>query len=859
MAYVPLTKIPQQFFDNLGNPLVGGTLYAYLAGTSTPTNMFSDDTGTVAGTSVVLDSRGEPTTFKLIWLNETVNYKFILKDSTGSTIWTIDDISADDPTDASLVTYTPAGSGAVATTVQAKLRETKTLYDYGGVADYTGTPQYDGNDASRVTATDNTTAFQNLINAAIAAGHDSVRIPAGHWGIKTGNIAFSNFNKLRIYGDGIGVTILDFFKEDTTGNTYVTDATAQAIASFTTGNVLEFADMTIKATTKGGVVNGTTGPANVDAVYYGKIWGFKVNNVKNVFMNNVRVERFNYRGFSIYGASTEKVKLIQCEGFYNVGSGYWVVDADLLEINGGEFAYNGIFGNTGTGYGVTGSSYIGEMISIGAYYHNNYRKGLDTHGCANFTAIGNIFEDNVLYHLAAPNWVPPVGVSDAQFLIKGNKFSNGETATSRSFLQTCYQQLITNGFNNTGGVLGSIVSITDQASNGTRLNKIERIEFSDNNVTAHYNGAALATFGPSASGYPFNMWVKDSGKVVWSNNTIDLTGCQMPSPNTVYGMTPILIPFGSWLLNGDLIKWPETAEYTNTSYSVLTPVSLTWASNRATLTVPAGNNYQNNEIVTISGANEMGFNGTFVLTQSSANVYTYYVANPGAATATGTITVTVKDRMMLLATNGINITARNATFDVNNCRIMGSTFADRRVPADFTTKARVFSGCAFKFTLSPFEYIDDDYFAGRQYSGSINVNNNVYENRGIQAELPIINFARTQNEIVYCFPVVSKTTGQDVFFIVLDRAYQQTIYVSTNDGSADLIISVPFSALTGITGSAGNSLFEYSSSDPFFDDNGVQKLKITIKAKTNLSGSYWGRVTVNGCRPGLGAERTQAV
>lgn len=135
MAYVPLTKIPQQFFDNLGNPLVGGTLYAYLAGTSTPTNMFSDDTGTVAGTSVVLDSRGEPTTFKLIWIDSSKNYKFILKDSTGSTIWTIDDISGDDTADASMVTYTPAGAGAVQTTVQAKLRETVSVKDFGAVGD----------------------------------------------------------------------------------------------------------------------------------------------------------------------------------------------------------------------------------------------------------------------------------------------------------------------------------------------------------------------------------------------------------------------------------------------------------------------------------------------------------------------------------------------------------------------------------------------------------------------------------------------------------------------------------------------------------------------------------------------------
>lgn len=129
MAYVPLTKIPQQFFDNLGNPLVGGTLYAYLAGTSTPTNMFSDDTGTVAGTSVVLDSRGEPTTFKLIWVDSGKSYKFVLKDSTAITIWTIDDIAGG--VDAADVNYTPAGAGAVPTTVRSKLREIVSVKDFG--------------------------------------------------------------------------------------------------------------------------------------------------------------------------------------------------------------------------------------------------------------------------------------------------------------------------------------------------------------------------------------------------------------------------------------------------------------------------------------------------------------------------------------------------------------------------------------------------------------------------------------------------------------------------------------------------------------------------------------------------------
>lgn len=102
MAYLPLINVVPQFFDNLGDPLVGGTLNAYVAGTSTPTNMYSDISGTVAGTSVTLDSRGEPTTIKMIWLDTSISYKFILKDANSTTIWTEDNISVTGVADGSI-------------------------------------------------------------------------------------------------------------------------------------------------------------------------------------------------------------------------------------------------------------------------------------------------------------------------------------------------------------------------------------------------------------------------------------------------------------------------------------------------------------------------------------------------------------------------------------------------------------------------------------------------------------------------------------------------------------------------------------------------------------------------------------
>lgn len=87
-----------QFFDNNGVPLVGGLLYVYTAGTTTPATTWTTSSGTVSNTNpVVLDAGGR--TPNEIWVNGGVLYKFVLKNSSGVTIGTYDNIPAiDDPT-----------------------------------------------------------------------------------------------------------------------------------------------------------------------------------------------------------------------------------------------------------------------------------------------------------------------------------------------------------------------------------------------------------------------------------------------------------------------------------------------------------------------------------------------------------------------------------------------------------------------------------------------------------------------------------------------------------------------------------------------------------------------------------------
>lgn len=76
--------------DNSGNPLSGGLLYTYAAGTTTPLATYADS-GLVTPLSnpIVLDSAGRA----VIYLTNT-SYKFILKTAGGTTLETVDPVTS---------------------------------------------------------------------------------------------------------------------------------------------------------------------------------------------------------------------------------------------------------------------------------------------------------------------------------------------------------------------------------------------------------------------------------------------------------------------------------------------------------------------------------------------------------------------------------------------------------------------------------------------------------------------------------------------------------------------------------------------------------------------------------------------
>lgn len=80
----------QQYFDSSGNPLSGGKVYTYVAGTTTPLSSYTDSSGVTSNANpVILDSAGRAN----IWLDPTLSYKMVIKDSSDNTIKTVDTIA----------------------------------------------------------------------------------------------------------------------------------------------------------------------------------------------------------------------------------------------------------------------------------------------------------------------------------------------------------------------------------------------------------------------------------------------------------------------------------------------------------------------------------------------------------------------------------------------------------------------------------------------------------------------------------------------------------------------------------------------------------------------------------------------
>lgn len=78
--------------DNLGNILINGTITSYLAGSTTPTPTYSNNTGTIVNTNpIVIQTTGR---IPLLYLDITISYKFIINDASGNQLAIYDNINS---------------------------------------------------------------------------------------------------------------------------------------------------------------------------------------------------------------------------------------------------------------------------------------------------------------------------------------------------------------------------------------------------------------------------------------------------------------------------------------------------------------------------------------------------------------------------------------------------------------------------------------------------------------------------------------------------------------------------------------------------------------------------------------------
>jgi hypothetical protein len=202
-----------QFFTDSGTPLSGGLLYTYAAGTTTPQTTYTSGTGATPNSNpIVLNSAGRVP--NQIWTTDGLSYKLVLQTSLAVQIFSQDNISGtDDFTGpfatlaasggSNLIGFIQTGTGAVATTLQVKVRQTVSAFDYMTSAQITAVQSY-------AFTTPVTAALQAALNAARVMRAD-LFIPAGGYLVTgltiPGDVSGAVDDRdsaIRIYGQGFG-------------------------------------------------------------------------------------------------------------------------------------------------------------------------------------------------------------------------------------------------------------------------------------------------------------------------------------------------------------------------------------------------------------------------------------------------------------------------------------------------------------------------------------------------------------------------------------------------------------------------------------------------------------------------------
>ena len=240
------------FTDSDGTPLENGYIWIGMANLDPqgyPINVYWDAALTqIAGQPIRTQNgypvrNGSPTT---LYVNAD-DYSIRVQNKNAATLY--NSLKDGARIASSLITFLPAGTGAVSRSVQSKLRDTVSVKDYGAVGDG---------------VTDDTAAIQAAINACastVAQGAKAVYLPAGEYKITSALSIPREF--IEIYGDGMWASAINF---GTTAGGGLTTASIQYLRPM-------FRDFAIRGSNSGGGI-----AMNLSNVY-GQVYLGSIRNV----------------------------------------------------------------------------------------------------------------------------------------------------------------------------------------------------------------------------------------------------------------------------------------------------------------------------------------------------------------------------------------------------------------------------------------------------------------------------------------------------------------------------------------------------------------------------------------------------
>jgi len=350
----PILGTPKpQFFDSSGSPLVSGTLSILDPADDTnkasyPTADLADAGSTPNSNPITLDSRGEPSSG--LFGRDGEDYKLVLKDSAGSTIWTVDDINVP-------VVFYPVHADETT----AGITPSNKAYPVGNVKRY---------GAAGDGTTDDTTACQNAIDVAETTTAKEVFFPVGTYEC-TSALIVKDLDGVSLLGVGEGSRI----DNSTSGNTLeIGDDTTQ-INDITIQKL-----MITNSVTGGTCIYARKAPntriSNCQMSVSGGVTGYGVR-LEEAWASTISNNTFASQGTTV--SITDSTHGVWVAG--NRMDGVATYKAIGVEITGAGHSLNGNIIETMEGCGIIGVGCNGFDIN-GNYFENNAKQGLTFTGDA---------------------------------------------------------------------------------------------------------------------------------------------------------------------------------------------------------------------------------------------------------------------------------------------------------------------------------------------------------------------------------------------------------------------------------------------------------------------------------------------